>query len=165
MVKKKVTKKKVARKVAKKAKRKVAKKVTRKVSKKKTAKKKMPVVRVPHGQGGLVIIDGVYYRAGKTKSKMMDGVKHADYTELEPFDPNSHAEVVDQLAELLAEKVQPKRVIEELLKDTPTENLQKLLKKIKSGQMKVKATDGCLGLTFTNKRKKKNKSSYVSIMK
>ena len=137
----------------------------KKSAKKKAAKKRIPEVRVPHGQGGIVIIDGIHFRAGKTKGKMKDGVKHADYTVLEPFDPNSHAEVVSELADELAGKIQPRRIIEELLKDTPTENLQKLLKKIKSGQMEVKATDGCLGLTFKNKRKKKNKSTFIPIMK
>ena len=125
-------------------------------------KKEKHIIKTIHGKGNILEVDGIMYRAGKTKNKMLDGVKHLDYTEWVSFDPESHKVLSEQIAEKLEDTIPPKRVIEELLKDTPTENLKKLLKKLNNGQMAVKTTNGCLGLTFKDKKKKK--SQYVSII-
>lgn len=132
--------------------------------KKPTIKKQPHVVRMPQGKGnGIIEVDGIMYRAGKSKHYKKHGVTHVDYVEFEQFDPESHKEIVLQVAELLKDKVPPKRVVEELIKDTPTKNLKRLLKKLKSGETEVKTTHGCLGLTFIDKKKKK--SQYVQILR
>ncbi len=137
--------------------------MTKKQVKKSKQQKQPHRVTMPQGNGtGIIEVDGVFYRPGKSKKYKKDGVKHIDYVEFEQFDPNSHQEIVSQVAELLQDKVPPKRVVEELLKNTDTENLQKLLKKLKSGQIEVKSTDGCLGLTFKDKKKKK--TQFVQII-
>ena len=129
-----------------------------------TTKKKQPhVVRMPQGKGdGIIEVDGIMYRPGKSKTYKKDGVKHIDYVEFESYDPESHNEIISQVAERLKDKVPPKRVVEELFKNTSTDKLKKVLKQLDSGEMEVKSTDGCLGLTFKNKKKKK--SQYISII-
>lgn len=125
-------------------------------------KQNHPVVRMPHGKGIIIEIDGVSYRPKKTTSHKKDGVKHFDYTEFEEFDRDEHAEALKEVANKLKKTVPPERVMEELLKSQSTEDLKKLSKKLSSGEVVAKRYDGCLGITFVNKKKKK--SGYMPII-
>ena len=49
-------------------------------------KQKIHNVRMLHGKGLIIEVDGVKYRRTKTKSYTKDGVKHSDYSEFKPFD-------------------------------------------------------------------------------
>lgn len=134
------------------------------VKKKPVAKKKQHVVRMHNDRGNTIEIDGVMYRGGKSQYYMKDGIKHVKYTDFEPFSIDKHAEALKAVALKLKDVIPPERYIEELLKNTKTEQLEKFLKKLDSGDVEIKHHDGCLGFTIVNKKNKK-KSQYVSIFK
>jgi len=123
--------------------------------------KKQHKVKVLHGNGLIIEVDGVKYKKTKTKTYTKDGVKHLDYSEFEPFDYDEHQEVLKKIGKKLKDKVPPERVVEELLKNEETKDLKILLKKLDKGDIRVKTHHGCLGLAFINKKKKK--SGYYSI--
>ena len=124
--------------------------------------KKKSIVRYLHGKGGVIEVDGITYRAGKAKTYMKDRVKHYEYTEYEPFDMNEHEKTLIEVGKRLKKTIPPERVIEELLKNYDTKDLKKLLKKLDTGEVRVKRHDGCLGLTIINKKKKR--SQYLQII-
>jgi len=124
-------------------------------------KQKTHNVKLLHGKGLIIDVDGVKYKKTKTKTYKKDGVEHSDYSEFEPFDYDEHQEVLKKIGQKLKDKVPPERVVEELLKGENIKDLKSLLKKLDKGDIRVKTHNGCLGLAFINKKKKK--SGYYSI--
>ena len=127
----------------------------------KKEKKQIHDVRFIHGKGLVIEVDGIKYRKKKTKTYKKDRIEHSNYTEFEPFDYDEHEEILKEIGEKLKNKLPPERVVEELLKNEKTEDLKKLSKKLDKGEIRVKTHNGCLGLAFINKKKKK--SSYYPI--
>jgi hypothetical protein len=125
-------------------------------NKKRLSRPKIHKVRFLHGKGSIIEIDGVKYRKKETKTYKKYGVEHYGYTEFEPFDYDEHKEILKEIALKLKDKVPPERVIEELFKSEKTENLRRLSKKIDKGEIRAKTTDGCLGITLINRKKKKS---------
>lgn len=119
------------------------------------------IVRMPHGKGNVLEINGQMYRPKKSKTYQKDGCKHYDYTEFEPFNVDEHNKVLKEVAKKLRDVVPPERVMEELLKDQKTDELKRLSKRLSSGEVVARRHDGCLGVTFVNKKKKK--SAYMLI--
>ena len=113
-------------------------------------------IKLLHGKGCTLEIDRKFYRPGKTKHYKKHGVEHSEYTGFEPFNPNKHQEALSEVAEILKTTIPPKKVIEELFKKYTAEELQLLAKKLKKGEVIAKRHDGCLGITFINKKKKKS---------
>ena len=118
-------------------------------------------VKFIHGKGFIVEIDGVAYKPGKKKYCMKDGVQHIKHTELEPVNLNERDKLLKQLGKKLKDNVPPERVIQEMFKGMSIKELEKFNKKLDSGELKAKRTDGCLGITFHNV--KKNKKHYEQI--
>lgn len=118
-------------------------------------------VKLLAGKGTIIEIDGVKYAMGKSKHCMKDGVKHLKYIEFDEINLDERDEILKKLGEQLAHTVPPQRVIEELFKKEDVKDLKKLLKKLESGEVTAKTTDGCLGITMKNI--KKNKSQFHSI--
>ena len=119
-------------------------------------------VRFLNGQGTIIEIDGQNYMPGKKKYCMKDGVKHIKYTEFKPFNLEARDKALSELGDILQNKIPPKRIIEEMFKGLEVEEINKMLEKLKSGELKVKTTDGCLGLTLNNK--KRGKKSFLKII-
>ena len=118
-------------------------------------------VKFLHGQGTLIEIDGITYKPGKKAYHQKDGVKHIKHTEFVPVDLKERDKLLSELGEKLANKVPPKRVVEEMFKDMDIKDLKKLKTKLDSGEVTAKTTNGCLGITFKNK--KKGKSAFYRI--
>ena len=124
-------------------------------------KKKVHDVKYLNGKGMIIEIDGVPYKQGKAVYHKKDGVKHIKHTEFIPVDLGERDKLLSELGEKLAHTVPPKRVVEEMFKNNDTKELRKLIKRLDSGEVKAKSTDGCLGITFKNDKKKK--SSFMRI--
>lgn len=118
-------------------------------------------VKFLNGKGVIIEVDGVTYKPGKKKYCMKDGVKHIQHTEFEPVDLNERDKLLKELGKKLRDKVPPERVIEEMFKSHNMKDLQRLSKKLDTGEIKAKTTNGCLGITFKNI--KKNKKQYEQI--
>jgi len=119
-------------------------------------------IKLLHGNGFTLEIDGKFYRPGKRKGYTKDGIKHSLHTEFTEFHPDEHQVALEKVGKLLRETIPPERVMEELLKRESTEYLNKLAKKLEKGDIIAKSHDGCLGLALINKKKKK--SQYFQVV-
>lgn len=120
------------------------------------AKKKQIIIRPDQN---VIEVEGKKYRQKKTKYKMVDGVEHIDKIILEEVDEKDQLEKIGFITSKLADKIPPHRIVEEIIKALPTNQLNRIFKILKKGA-KIKRQDGCLGLKIDGE---KYNTAYINI--
>lgn len=90
-------------------------------------------------------VDGIRYIPQKSKIRKIDGVSHIDYG-IFTLKTNKIEEQRKFIIEKLKSQIPPERVVEELLKEMPSQKLSKLYHILKTKKPKIKRHDGCLGI-------------------
>ena len=99
-----------------------------------------------------IVIDGKRYIMGKTKYRMVDGIKHIDRHFLEEVSLSHEDGILDEIAQKLKGKVSVEKIIKEAIKKRLTGNQrEKLLKLLQNKKAKVSEQEGCYGIVVDGK--------------
>lgn len=94
----------------------------------------------------ILLVEGVKYRLKSSKFKKVDGVEHTDYHLWEEVDDEDYNNKLSILKESLRSSVPADRVIEEVIKQIPLKELNRLVNIIEKKKPKITRQDGCLGI-------------------
>lgn len=113
-----------------------------------------------HPDTKLYEIDGKFYVFKKVKYKKIGNTEHEDVHIYEEANVEKLDNLRKSISEKLKGKVDPKRVIEEVLKNIDEKSLKKLKDTLEKKDTKVSTQDGCYGIEIVNE---KNKTAYLPI--
>jgi len=98
------------------------------------------------------VIGGKNYVLGRTIYKKIGKIKHVDKILLEEVNPKKEADILDEIARKIKDKVSPEKIIREAIKkQLGTSQRKKLLNLLKNGDAKIKEHDGCYGIELKGK--------------
>ncbi len=120
------------------------------------AKKKL----LYHPDTKLYEIDGKFYDLKRIKYKKIGKVTHEDVHVYEEINVEKLNKLIESISNKLKDNVDPKRVIEEVLKGIPEKALKKLKEKLEKKKTKVSTQNGCYGIEIDTGKKH---SEYLSI--
>ena len=113
-----------------------------------------------HPDTKLYEIDGKFYDLKKIKYKKIGKVEHEDVHVYEEINVEKLNKLRQSISDKLKENVDPKRVIEEVLKGFPEKALKRLKENLEKKETKVSTHDGCYGIEIDIGKKN---SAYIPI--
>jgi hypothetical protein len=90
--------------------------------------------------------EGVMFREKTTKYKKIDGIEHIDKVIYEEVDTSEEQKKTDFIRSKLINKIPKERVVDEVLKNIPTKELNRIYRLLKKKKVVVKSQSGCFGL-------------------